>query len=108
MTHAIDVIVSVILALVALVMEFVAYVDGLLARLMTSGGIPADLQTILLVVVAAVLIVAAIRVFGRILAALIVILLVLLLVNKLDPGLMVPHGNPPAWLHVPGQPHSST
>lgn len=108
MTHAIDVIVSVILALVALVMQFVAYVDGLLARLMTSAGIPADLQTILLVVVAAVLIVAAIRVFGRILAALVVILLVLLLINKLDPGLTVPHGHPPAWLHVPGQLHSST
>ena len=103
MSNAINVIVSVILAIAGLVMDFVAYIDGLLARMMTAIGIPANVQTILLVIVAALLIVLAVRLFGRFLAALIVVLLVLLLISKIDPGLTVPQGHPPAWLHLPGQ-----
>ena len=106
MTHATDVVVSVILALASLVMDFVAYIDGLLAALMTSGGIPPNVQTILLVVVAVGLVVLAIRVFGRVFAALIIVLLVLLLVHKLFPGMEVPQGHPPAWLHLPGRLHT--
>lgn len=104
MNNAINVIISVILAIAGLVMDFVAYIDGLLARMMSAIGIPANVQTILLVVVAALLIVAAVRLFGGVLAALILVLLVLLLVNKIDPGLTVPQGHPPAWLHLPGHP----
>ncbi|MCF3947957.1 hypothetical protein AiwAL_12740 [Acidiphilium sp. AL] len=103
MTHATDVVVSVILALAGLVMDFVAYIDGLLAALMTSGGIPPNVQTILLVVVAVSLVILAIRVLGRLFAALII---VLLLVHKLFPGMEVPQGHPPAWLHLPGWPHT--
>ena len=103
MTHAIHVLMAVILAVVGLVMEFVGYVDGLLAKGMTSAGIPPNMQTILLIVVAILLVLAAVRLFGTLLAALIVILIVLLVVNRLFPGIVLPHGHPPAWLHPPAQ-----
>ncbi|MCW8306485.1 hypothetical protein AruPA_05505 [Acidiphilium sp. PA] len=104
MTNAIHGIVSVLLAIAGLVMGFVAYVDGLLARLMTGIGVPPPVQTVLLVVVAALLIVLAVRLFGRFLAALIVILLVLLLIGRIDPGLAVPQGHQPASLPRLDQP----
>jgi hypothetical protein len=107
-THAINMLVLVILTLAGLVMEFIGFIDGILAAAMTSMGIPPNAQAILLLVAAIVLVVFAIRAFGRIFAALIIVLLVLLVVHKVFPGMQVPRGPTPAWLHaVPGQLHTS-
>ncbi|HQT89676.1 MAG TPA: hypothetical protein PK677_14200 [Acidiphilium sp.] len=95
MSGAVNIIVSFIWAIIGLVMSFIAYIDALLAGMMTSIGIPANVQTILLIVVAISLIVLAVRLFSRLIAALIVVLLVLLLINKIDPNLVASHGHQP-------------
>lgn len=107
MNHAIDLIVLVIMTLASLVMAFIGFIDSFLAALMTSSGIPPNVQTILLAVAAVVLVVLAIRALGGVFAALIIVLLVLLLVHKVFPGLEVPQGHTPTWLHLPEQRHTS-
>ena len=101
MTHAIDLLVTIILALAGLVMEVIGAIDGLLAALMTSAGIPPQVQLILLIAMALVLVIAAIRLLGGIFAGLIVVLLVLLVVHQLLPGMEVPNFHQPGWLHLP-------
>ena len=103
MNHAIDLVIFVILTLAGLVMDVIAFIDTLLAGLMTSAHIPPNAQLILLVVVALLLVVAAIRALGGVFAGLIVILLVLLLVHQAFPNLQVPQAHLPDHLHVPGQ-----
>jgi hypothetical protein len=92
MDHAINVITSVIYALAGLVMQFIAFIDGLLIGLMNDVHIPPQIQTILLVVVAIALVIMAIRLLGGVFAALIVILLLLLVLHRVDPGLGMTHG----------------
>lgn len=104
MSHAIKVVASVILMLVRLVMEFIAYIDRLLVGLMNAGHIPENVQTILLVVVALALVFLAIRILGGVFATLIIILLLLLVVHKVDPGLAMPHG---ATGHLPASSSST-
>jgi len=106
-THAIDLIVFVILTLAGLVMTFIGFIDSLLAGLMTSAGIPPNVQGILLVVAALILVVFALRAFGRVFAALIIVLLVLLVVHKMVPGVAVPMGHTPSWLHMPAPPQTT-
>jgi len=96
MNHAIAVITSIIYALADLVMQFIAFIDGFLIRLMNDIHIPPQIQTILLFVVALALVIFAIRVLGGIFATLIVILLLLLLLHRVDPTLGLQHGTSPA------------
>ena len=107
MTQAINFVVFIIMTLAGLVMAFIDFIDGVLAALMTSAGIPPNVQSILLVVAAVGMVIIAIRALGGFFAALIIVLLLLLLVHKVFPGMEVPHGHAPAWLHVPGQLHTS-
>jgi len=101
--HAINLLVFAILTLAGLVMDFIGFVDGLLASLLNAANVPPNAQIILLAIVAVVLVVAAIRLVGGIFCALIIVLLVLLLVHKTDPKLEVPQAHFPSGFNVPGQ-----
>jgi hypothetical protein len=106
-THAIDLVIFAILTLAGLVMSFIGLVDGYLAALMNSVGIPPNAQIILLIVAAVVLTVAALRALGGIFGALIIVLLVLLLMHQSFPKMEIPQAHLPAGLNIPGQMHPS-
>ncbi len=94
MTHAIDTITAIIMMLFGLVMEAIGIVDGALAALMTSVGLPPDVQVIVLIVAAVLLIIFAIRVLGGVFGVLLVVLLILLLMHRLVPGMQSPNLTP--------------
>ena len=106
MTHAINLIIMIIMTLADLVMAFIGFIDGMLAALMSSAGIPPNVQLILLVVAALILVVYAVRALGGIFAGLIVVLLILLVLSKAFPGMHVPQGHVPSRLTPPAQPHT--
>ncbi len=96
MTHAINTITSIITLLFGLVMEAVGAVDTALAALMTSAGLPANLQVIILLVAAILLIIFAIRVLGGVFGVLLIILLILLIMHRLLPNSQFQHAALPA------------
>ena len=106
MTHAIDLVVSIIMTLAGLVMEAIGVADAFLAGLMTSAGLPPNVQLIVLIVVALMLIVFAIRVLGGVFGVLLIVLLILLIVHRLVPGMQVPHGSLPVQLQQLGTVHT--
>ncbi len=91
MTHATDMVLSLIALLFGLVLAGVGIIDGFLAKLMTSAGVDPNLQVIILVCVAVLLVIAAVRSLGAVFATLAVMLLVLLLLHRVVPGLQAPH-----------------
>ncbi len=98
MQHAIDLVFSLILLLLALVLWAVGFVDTFLGTLMTKAGIGGQAQTIILIVVAVLLVVGVIRRLGGVFSGLLVILLLLLLLRWAMPGLHVPAARlPPGW-----------
>ena len=107
MSHAINLIIYVIMTLVSVVMTVIGFIDSLLAGVMSSAGIPPNVQIILLAVVAVLLAVYAIRALGGIFAGLIILLLVLMLAQKIFPGLQMHQGHTPSWLNPPAQPHTN-
>ena len=83
--------------LLSLIVELGTFILGLfealdhgLRRLLTQSGVPGDVQTAVLVVVAILFFVAALRLFGGVFRVLIVLLLLLFLVQLVLPGLHVP------------------
>jgi hypothetical protein len=104
MLHAINLIIFAIMTLASVVMAFIAFIDSFLAALMNSAGIPPNVQLILLVVAAVILVIVAVRALGRVFAGLIIVLLLLLVVHKAFPALDIPHGHTPVWLHTPTAP----
>jgi thiol:disulfide interchange protein len=90
MTQALDFVRSLILGLFYVIMAAIAWIEGFLRGLMTRAGVGEDLQKPVLVVVAALLILVALRLFGRVFGVLIAIFLLLLLLHTLLPGLSVP------------------
>lgn len=103
MDHAIDLVVTAILFICGLVFEFVGFIDGWVARLMLSVGIPPGVQLLILIVVAIVVIAYVFRVLGRLLAGLVLVLLVLLVLHKAFPDVQV---SPQYYLHLPGEVHT--
>ena len=87
MTQAINLIVLAIMTLAHVVMAFIGFIDRFLAAQMTSAGIPPNVQLIVLVAAAVVLVIFAIRALGGVFAGLIIVLLVLLLLYKVFPGM---------------------
>ena len=108
MTQAINLVIYIITTLAGLVMTVIGFIDALLAGLMTSLGIPPNIQIILLAAAAIVLVVAAVRALGGVFATLIAVLLLLLLVHLAVPGIGTPQGHAPTWLHTPTQPHTTS
>jgi hypothetical protein len=92
-THAINTITSIITLLFGLVMEAIGAVDAALAALMTAAGLPANLQVIILLVAAILLIIFAIRVLGGVFGVLLIILLILLIMHRLAPGMQLQHAD---------------
>jgi hypothetical protein len=103
MAQAINLIVFAIMTLASVVMAFIGFIDRFLAALMTSAGIPPNAQLILLVVAVVVLVIFAVRALGGVFAGLIIVLLVLLLLHKVFPGMDIPQGHTPSWLHAAGE-----
>ncbi len=91
MTGAIGFIVGVLLFLANLVMQAIAFVDGLLTQLMISAGVPTHLQLIILIVAAVMVALLAMKLLGRLLVFLIILLLVLMVVHAALPGLQLNH-----------------
>ncbi len=96
MTHAIDLVITILLTLAEWVLGAIGVVDAFLAALMTSAGLPPNLQILVLIIVAVLLVLFAIRLLGPILSVLLIILLILLIAHRLVPGMQLPHGMLPA------------
>ena len=90
MTSATDFVLSLILRLIAAVMAVIGVVEVALRRLLVNAGIHGELQSAILIVVAIMLIVGALRLLGGVFGLLITVLLVLLILNLLMPGLHIP------------------
>lgn len=87
MQHATDIVTGLILTLFDLIVAGIAAIEGALRHVLIQIGISHEGQTLVLLALALVLIVAAIRVFGGIFAVLICVVLVLLMLDVLFPGL---------------------
>lgn len=87
MQQAIDLVTSLILGLFHLIVLGIASVEGVLRGALIPMGVGPIGQNVLLVLVALVLIIGAIRLFGGIFAILITIVLVLLMLHILLPAL---------------------
>ena len=87
MQHAIDLLLSLIAGLFGLIVAGIAAVEHGLREALAPMGIGAEGQNIILLAVAVLLIVGAIRLFGGIFAILITVVLVLLMLHILLPSL---------------------
>jgi hypothetical protein len=90
MDHAIDLVVAAIVFLGGLVFEAVTFIDAFLASLMSSAGIPASLQLVILIIAAIIIMAFAIRALGGLFVGLLLVLLVLLVLHKAFPGMHPP------------------
>ena len=90
MTPAIDFVLTLILRLVAAIMAVIGVIEVALRRLLVQAGVNGELQSAVLIVVAILLIIAAIRLLGGVFGLLITVLLILLIVNLLMPGFHIP------------------
>jgi len=95
MAHAINTITSIIMMLFGLIMEAIGAVDAALTALMTSAGLPPNVQVVVLLVVAILLIIFAIRVLGGVFGVLLIILLILLVLHRIAPGMQLQHAELP-------------
>ncbi len=106
MQHAINLVVSVILTLAGLVMEAIGVADAFLAALMTAAGLPPNAQIVILIAVAVLLMIFALRLLGGVFGALIVVLLLLLIMHRMLPGMSAPGLNLPGGLPQLGTVHT--
>lgn len=90
MDRAINFLLALILGLFGLIIAAIATIEDFLRRLLTEAGISGEVQGIVLIVTAVLLILAALRLFGGVLGVLITIVLILLVVHILVPGMYVP------------------
>ena len=88
MKEALDVVLSLIVGLLNLVLSAVAAIDGALRAGLTRIGVEGQPQNAVLLIVAVVLIIAAVQLFGRALAILIAVFLLLLVLQALVPNAM--------------------
>ena len=87
MQQAIDLVTSLIFGLFHLIVFAIASVEGVLRATLIPMGIGTTAQNIVLLAVALVMILGAIRFFGGIFAILIIIVLALLMLHILLPDL---------------------
>ncbi len=90
MDQAINFLLTLILGLFGLIITAIATIEDFLRGLLTEAGISGQVQSIVLIVTAVLLILAALRLFGGIFGVLITIVLILLVVHILVPGIHVP------------------
>ena len=88
--QAINFLLALVLGLFGLIVTAIATIENSLRGLLTEAGISGQVQGIVLVVTAVLIILAALRLFGGIFGVLITILLILLVVHIFVPGMHVP------------------
>ncbi len=86
MNHALNLVLGLLIQLFGLVVAAIAFIEGGARHLLSQVGITGPLQGALLVVLGVLLVLAALRVFGRLFAVLLLIVLVLLLLHGLIAG----------------------
>ncbi len=86
MDHALNVVLGLLVRLFQLVVAAIAVIEGAARHLLSQVGITGPLQGALLIVLAVLLVLAALRVFGRVFALLLLVVLVLLLLHGLVAG----------------------
>jgi hypothetical protein len=90
LTHA---LMELLWAIVAIVMAALAWIETVLGIPMRAAGLPPDLQLVIGVLVAIVVVVAAVRLFGGVLRLALVVLLVVLVLHAVgNRAFMPPHG----------------
>ena len=99
MDHIIGLITFLLVTLLALVLQVIGFIDGLLSAALTSMGVPLHAQEPLLIIAAILLAVAALQLLGRFVAGLLLVLFLLLL--------LAPHA-PHSWTHMHDQAPSLT
>jgi hypothetical protein len=87
--QAISFLLGLILGLFGLIITAIAAVEDFLRGLLTEAGITGQVQGIMLIVVAVLLILAALRVLGGVFGVLITIVLLLLVIHILVPGIHI-------------------
>jgi hypothetical protein len=90
MNDAINFVLTLILRLVAAILTVIGAVENFFRHLLANAGITGQLQAAILVIVAVLLIIAALRLLGGVFGVLITILLALVVLHLLMPGLQVP------------------
>lgn len=90
MNDAVQYFVTSVLALCDMVMRFLGTIDAALGEVMTSVGIDAHWQFLIMLVVTVILVVLALRLVGGLLGWMVLILLVMLLLHRVVPGIASP------------------
>ena len=86
MDHALNVVLGLLLWLFQLVLAAITFIEGAARHILSQAGITGPLQGALLIVLGVLLVLAALRVFGRVFAVLLLVVLVLLLLHGLAAG----------------------
>ncbi len=86
MQHAINVVLGLLVGLFDLIVAAIAVIEHTARQALGRIGIGGPPQTVILVLLAIALIVAAFRVFGRVFAVLIAVVLLLILLHALLGG----------------------
>ena len=73
MDHALNVVLGLLIGLFDLVVAAMAFIESGARHLLSQAGITGPLQGALLIVLAVLLVVAALRVFGRVFAVLLLV-----------------------------------
>ena len=81
----IDDLLGLLAMIVAAILAAIGWVDLSLRRAMTHGGIPHDVQTVILVLVTIALVIGAVRMLGGVVRIAILVLLLLLLIQYFAP-----------------------
>jgi hypothetical protein len=82
--------------IVAIVMAALAWIETVLGIPMRAAGLPPDMQLVIGVLVAIVVVIAAVRLFGGLLRLALVVLLVVLVLHAVGHRALMPgNGKPP-------------
>ncbi|MCQ8240666.1 hypothetical protein [Rhizosaccharibacter radicis] len=90
MNHLLDLLLSAIFWLIGLVAAGIGWMEGVLAGLLAGVGVTGPTASAILLLVGILLVVAAFRLFGRLLGVLILLFLLLLALH----WLLAPHVHP--------------
>jgi len=89
LTHAIRALLQLLIELGSLILAGIVAIELWLRAQLTLLGLPASIQTVLLVALAAALILAALRLFGGLIRVAVVLILLLVAIHVLLP--VLPH-----------------
>jgi hypothetical protein len=82
---------AVAAALFAIVLAVLAWIEGGLAVVMNSAHIPPGLQTVLLIVVAVLVLLAALRLFGGFIRIVLIVLILVFVLHAVSNHAFTPH-----------------